>query len=178
MSDRISVDDYFKMPETNLPQELVYGLVREPPAPFYGHQRVVLEIAAALKTHVEAGRVGEICISPIDVVLDEAAALVVQPDIIFVSNERRSIIRDRIWGAPDLVVEVASPGSELRDGMQKLTWYRFYGVKECWLVDPRHSRVDVVDCSSNLRVTFSRESEIVSRVLPDLQLSVARCLGG
>jgi Uma2 family endonuclease len=176
MANRISVDEYFRMPETTKPQELVYGLVREPPAPFYGHQRVVLEIAAALKVHVEAHHLGEVCISPLDVVLDESDALVVQPDVIFVSNERRSIIRDCIWGAPDLVVEVASPGSEQRDSILKLTWYRRYGVRECWLVDPRKSQMEVVDCAGEFRAVLSRGSNVVSRVLPDLELAVARCL--
>ncbi len=176
MSDRISVDAYFKMPETNRPQELVHGMVREPPAPFFGHQRVVLEIAAALKHHVEERALGEVCISPIDVVLDEQDALVVQPDVLFVSNARRPIIRDRIWGAPDLVVEVASIGHELRDSTVKLSWYRRYGVRECWLVDPGKHEIEVVDCASGSRQVFSRGMDVVSGVLPDLRLSVTRCL--
>jgi Uma2 family endonuclease len=103
--------DYFAMPETNQPSELVYGVVREPPAPFYGHQKVVGELFRILKAHAEACDLGDVCISPIDVVLDEHAALVVQPDVIFVAKARSGIIRNQVWGAPDLVADVVSPGA-------------------------------------------------------------------
>jgi Uma2 family endonuclease len=178
MEKRISPDEYFRMPETNRPQELVYGFVREPPAPFFGHQNVVLQIAAALKIHVDAHRLGIVCVSPLDVVLDEPNALVVQPDVIFVSDDRRSIIRDRIWGAPDLVVEVASPGGENRDRTLKLAWYRRYGVRECWLADPRTRQVEVVDCQQDSREVFPSGTIVKSRVLPELQLAVEKYFDG
>ena len=68
-----------------------------------------------------------------------------QPDVLFVSTERKAIIRDQIWGAPDLVVEVLSPGTASHDRTDKLGWYRQYGVRECWLVDPAASRITVFD---------------------------------
>lgn len=55
------------------------------------------------------------CVAPLDVVLDETAALVVQPDVVFISRDRLGIIRNQVWGAPDLVVEVASLGTAERD---------------------------------------------------------------
>ena len=124
--------------------ELVWGVVREPPAPRYGHQTVVTSLSAILHQHVHERRLGVVCVSPIDVVLDAQRALVVQPDLVFVSAARREIVRDQIWGAPDLVVEVASPSSARRDRTVKLGWYRSYGVRECWLVDPVGQSVTVV----------------------------------
>jgi Uma2 family endonuclease len=79
-------------------------------------------------------------------VLDEHAALVVQPDLVFVSRNRAHIIRDRVWGAPDLVVEVLSRRTATHDRTNKLEWYRHYGVRECWLTDPALKSVEVVDC--------------------------------
>ncbi len=61
------------------------------------------------------------------------------------STARLSIIRDQVWGAPDLVVEILSPGTERHDRGDKLGWYRQYGVRECWLVDPRAQGVEVTD---------------------------------
>ena len=61
------------MPETNRPAELVYGFVREPPTPSYGHQTVVGRLFRLLSAHVEERHLGEVCVSPMDVVLDKEA---------------------------------------------------------------------------------------------------------
>src|SRR5439155_13735254 len=104
--DRLSSFSYLRGPETLRRRELVWGMVREPPAPFYYHQRLVTDLTVLLQQHVRTHNLGQVCVSPVDVVLDQVEALVVQPDVIFVSNDRIGIIRDQIWGAPDLVVEV------------------------------------------------------------------------
>jgi Uma2 family endonuclease len=154
--------------------ELVYGIVREPPAPRYGHQSVVTHLGALLDAHVRRFGLGAVCVAPIDVVLDAAAALVVQPDIVFVSAARRDLIRERIWGSPDLVVEVLSPGTARRDRTVKLAWYRRYGVRECWLIDPQNQSVAVVDLQGarKRRRTFSGSLRIQSHVLTDWTVAV------
>ena len=165
----MGVDEYFRMPETLRPMELEFGFVRQPPAPAFGHQSVVTALTALLKTHVDRRGLGVVCVSPIDVVLDRAGALVVQPDIIFVAAGRREIIRDRVWGAPDLVVEVHSPGTKRRDRTKKLHWYRRYGVRECWFVDPVARSIEVLECQAKpiQRTTFAGTERIVSAVLPE-----------
>jgi Uma2 family endonuclease len=175
MEKKIAVDEYFRDPETNRPMELVYGYVREPPAPFFSHQSVVGKLFRLMAQHVEHHRLGVVCVSPLDVVLDSEAALVVQPDILFVAHERLDIVRERIWGAPDLVVEVASPITEHRDRTLKLAWYRRYGVKEYWVVDPRNRRIEIMDGESNALRSFSAHERVVSKVLPDFDVSVAQC---
>jgi Uma2 family endonuclease len=158
--EKLRVDEYFELPETLRPMELVYGVVREPPAPRYGHQNVLTHLGALLDRHVREHALGEVCVAPVDVVLDVDAALVVQPDIIFVSSHRLSIVRD-------LVVEVLSPGTARRDRTTKLGWYRDYGVGECWLVDLRLSHLEVVELGGTGRSTrFSGTENIASRVLP------------
>jgi len=176
MAERISVSKYFQLPETMQPMELVYGVVREPPPPSYGHQAIVTTLVVLLKAHVDREQLGIVCVSPVDVVLDLDKALIVQPDIIFVAEGRRDIIRDRIFGAPDLVIEVLSPGTSQRDRTTKLGWYWEYGVKECWLVDPKERQIEIVylDDPSELRRTFSGEDRIASRVLPEFELEVVK----
>jgi hypothetical protein len=61
-------------------------------------------LTALLDAHVRERDPGVVCVSPVDVVFDARAALVLQPDIVFVARERLGIVRDRIWGAPDLIV--------------------------------------------------------------------------
>ena len=174
MMKRLTVDDYFAGAETLRPTELVYGVVREPPAPHYGHQSIVTRLTALLVGHVRAHQLGVVCTSPIDVVLDAAAALVVQPDLLFITSERSHIIRDRIWGPPDLVVEVLSPATRRRDRTTKLGWYRCYGVRECWLLDPAAGVLDVVGptVGPEDRARFHEEEPIVSTVLPAWTFSV------
>lgn len=102
--------------------------------------------------------------------------LVAQPDVVFISAARQDIIRNQIWGAPDLVVEVLSMGTTLYDRTVKLDWYRRYGVAEYWLVDPIAREVQVVDCRRQdlAQQTFAGKDALRSLVLPRLRLRVAR----
>lgn len=174
---QLTVDQYFQMPETMRPMELVYGVVREPPAPRYGHQSVVTRLTCLLDRHVHEHALGSVCVSPVDVVLDEPAALVVQPDIIFVAQQRLHIVRDRVWGPPDLVVEVLSPRTATRDRITKLCWYSQYGVRECWLVDPRGRSIEVHDLEAGQASPthlFDGDRTIRSSVLAGLALRASQ----
>ena len=169
--------DYLDGEETNRKRKLVYGVLREPPAPFFSHQELVFRVARLLRDHVEPRRLGRVGLAPIDVILDAERALVVQPDVLLVSAERLSIIRDQVWGAPDLVVEVLSIGTESRDRHEKLGgWHRQYGVREYWIVDLANERVTVVDFTAGAPESnvFDRLGTIRSTVLPDLHAEVDR----
>lgn len=176
--EKLSTIEYFRLPESMRPMELVHGYVREPPAPRYGHQSIVTRLTALLDTHVRANALGQVCVSPVDVVLDDIAALVLQPDIIFVSRERLGIIHDRVWGAPDLVVEVLSSQTGKRDRTTKLEWYRRYGVGECWLVHPMQHWIDVEPLSVYAqRGRYSGTLAIRSIVLPTWRMSAEEIFG-
>ena len=174
MSKRIATDEYFRLPETNRPMELAYGYVREPAMPFGDHQLVVVRLCSLLDAHVRERDMGKV-FTPLDVVLDREAALVVQPDLLFISKARLAIVPDRVWGPPDLVVEVASPSTEQHDRTLKAAWYGRYGVKECWLVYPRDRRIEVVDFNANSRESFEGDGRIRSRVLPEFNERAAAC---
>jgi Uma2 family endonuclease len=159
--------------ETNRIRELAMGKVREPPAPFFSHQSLVLKVARVIADHVEPRKLGAVATAPTDVVLDRERALILQPDVLFVATARLGIIRDQVWGPPDLVVEVLSHSTENRDRGEKLGWYRQYGVRECWLVDLYSESITVVDFTGEEpaeRVAKGIDM-IRSTVLPDLQSS-------
>jgi Uma2 family endonuclease len=171
MIARRSTVDYLSGAEELRRQELVWGFVREPPAPFYGHQSIITRTIVLLDQHVRSGGLGRVCVSPIDVVLDAQKALVLQPDVIFVSNANAAIVRDQIWGAPDLVIEVESSGTRRRDRTLKLRWYRKYGVREYWLIDPRGAVITIMALNDGVRVRRQRfrGSQVVrSAVLGEL----------
>ncbi len=171
----MTTSDYLGGEETNRARELAYGVLREPPAPFFSHQQLVFRVARLLEDHAEPRGLGRVGLAPIDVVLDAERALVVQPDVLFVAAARLSIIRNQVWGAPDLVVEVLSPGTESRDRVEKLGWYRQYGIREYWIVDLAGERVTVIDFSAGAIDThvFDRLATIRSRVLPEFQAAVS-----
>jgi Uma2 family endonuclease len=75
-----------------------------------------------------------------------------------------------VWGAPDLVVEVLSVGTEAYDRWQKLPLYRQYGVRECWLVDLHQQSVTIVDFTRSLPETRVAKGidAVRSSVLPEL----------
>jgi Uma2 family endonuclease len=168
-SSSVTTWEYLDSRETNQPRELRYGIVREPPAPFFSHQQVVIKIVRLLADYVESAKLGVIGVAPLDVILDADRALIVQPDVLFVSAERLSIIDKQVWGGPDLVVEVLSAGTAMHDRTKKLGWYRQYGVRECWFVDTSGERLVVVDFTGATPQTreFTRPEVLQSSVLPD-----------
>lgn len=175
MPRKLDVETFLLGPETTRRRELGYGILREPPAPFFPHQRIVTRLAAVLDTHVRQRALGSVCVAPVDVILDAKLGVVAQPEVVFISAARLDMVRNQIWGPPDLVVEVLSAGTARFDRSAKLDWYRRYGILEYWMVDPDSWNIEVVDCPGpdSARV-FTEETTLRSVVLPRLRLRVAR----
>ena len=126
--------DYAALPDDGHRYQLLEGELVMTPSPKARHQQVSLKLAARLLDHVEELGLGEVFDAPLDVTLDERN--VVQPDILFVSKGRAGIRReDRIVGAPDLCVEILSPGTERIDRVRKLELYARFEVTHYWIVD-------------------------------------------
>jgi Uma2 family endonuclease len=177
---RLTTDEYFRTPETLLPQELVYGMVRAAASPTPGHQWVAGRFFLKLTPHVEKLGLGRVYMSPIDVVLDRAADLVVQPDVILISTPRLAIITDRVWGAPDLVIEVLSPRPRIGALGERVEWFARHGVRECWLVHQANCEIEILEFASGA-VTSRRmvdpEERIRSGVLPEFDESPSSIFG-
>ena len=172
--------EYFQTGETVLPRELVYGALRVAESPTVHHQRVVRDITIALHAHVRERMLGEVLPAPMDVILDYDAALVVQPDILYIEASRAYIVEDRVTEAPDLVVEVLSPHPRIGELNERVGWFARYGVRECWLVDLPKRTVAVLTFEGGTTVTrelAARQEPIPSRVLPELDLTPAHIFG-
>ena len=153
--------------------ELLDGELIMVPAPNLKHQRVQLELAAALRRFIRDRALGELFIPACDVVLSEHD--VVQPDLLFVSREREHLLSggQNVQGAPDLVVEILSPGTAERDRGEKLALYGKRGVTECWLVDPVSETVRIHRLQGERLIptrTFGREETLRSPLLGGLAL--------
>ncbi len=135
-----------ELPETNQPIELWDGELVTSPTPTPKHQTIVLRLSHLLDDFVRQNKLGKVFVSPLDVVLSEHR--VIQPDVFFVSNSRKSIIQDRIRGVPDLVFEVISPGTWKRDRVEKKSLYEQVGIPEYWIVDPESRTIEVFALAS------------------------------
>jgi Uma2 family endonuclease len=176
---RMTTEEYLMTPETVLPQELIYGVFRAADAPTPRHQSAVGDFYLALTSHVRERLIGDVWLSPIDVILDEARALVLQPDLLFISNERRHILTDRIHGAPDMVLEVLSPHPRIGRLGERVGWFAKHGVLECWLLHQSKRRLEVVsfgDGAVSARVSFDERAPIRSAVLPEFRQNLASIL--
>jgi Uma2 family endonuclease len=175
----MTTEEYLKTPETVLPQELIYGVIRAAEAPLPRHQAAVADFFRALDAHVGERQLGEMWLSPIDVILDERRALVLQPDLLFISNERRGILTDRIRGAPDMVLEVLSPNPRIGRLDERVGWFAEYGVRECWLLHQSERRLEIVRFAGRAvseRESFDDSMAIRSAVLPDFHLTIGSIL--
>ena len=166
----MTTSEYFRTPETVTPAELIYGTLRVADAPTPRHQSVLLDLGVALRAHVRAKDLGRVWVAPIDVILDRERALIVQPDLIFVSHARLSRVTDRVWGAPDMVLEVLSPNPRIGRFQERVEWFASYGVRECWLVHQFERQLEILSFAKGSvsgRRTFDVDTPIQSNVLPD-----------
>lgn len=146
------------------------------PAPGIPHQRTVFGLANYLDSYIGSAIPGEVFIAPTDVEL--APNVVVQPDVIVVLNDNLAkITQTRIIGSPDLVVEIASPGTEHYDRREKYDAYARAGVSEYWIADPAARTIEVFSLEGGTYYAlgiFQGKDVVHSRVLPSLRVSVER----
>ncbi len=170
-------EDYLKLTDDKR-YELINGRLYEMPAPGFEHQRIISRMLLIMRGFSDKGNLGEVLPAPFDVILSET--VVVQPDILFISNENlKNIKRGRLFGSPDLVVEIVSPTSYVRDRYDKFVLYERYGVKEYWLVYPEHKVVEVWclrDGKYVLHAFAVERGEVSSCVLKGLKVKVEEVL--
>ena len=172
--DILATNEYLQTAETLRVQELIFGTVCVAESPSPKHQDLLLEIAVLLRVFVGQHQVGSVWIAPLDVILDPGRALIVQPDLFFISNQRREIVTDRIWGAPDMVLEVMSPNPRIGVLQERVKWFAQYGVRECWLVHQLTREIEVLQLDPAgvcARQTYRGLDRIESTVLPFFGLS-------
>ncbi len=146
---RTIMEVYKMLPEGTL-AELINGQLFMSPAPTNQHQRILKKIFKVLDSFVEEKNLGEVFLAPSDVYLDQNSNAV-QPDLYFVSKQNKMIIRDTEpnEGAPDLIIELLSPGNTKHDAITKKNLYEKFGVKEYWIVDPATKETTVYQLQNN-----------------------------
>lgn len=155
--------------------ELINGEMIQKSAPSPKHQEVSRNLLFALETFNRQKKIGSIFYAPLDVYFDEYNKP--QPDIVFVSTEKKDIInKDGIKGVPDLIIEIISPSSFFRDRIEKKALYEKMLVHECWLVDPQNETIEIYALKNKQYELISgvttSEGELKSLVFKGLTINV------
>ncbi len=166
--------DYLAIPDDGRRYEIVNGVLLLMPSPSRSHQKTVLEIATYLRTHIQTASLGEVYVGPFDVEL--AHDTVFQPDVLVVLNAGlEKVTEGGVIGAPDLVVEVASPSTAPYDRLSKYEKYAQARVPEYWIVNPEKRTVEMLTLAGTTYRSlgiFEGRATLPSRVIPELPVRV------
>ncbi|MEO8434847.1 MAG: Uma2 family endonuclease [Pyrinomonadaceae bacterium] len=172
----LTVADLDACPEDGNRYELIEGELFVSRAPRLPHQLVLQRLQGAFFNYLESNPIG-LVVPGAGAVFSEYDAVI--PDLVFVRKERwdEIVANDRFVGAPDLVIEVLSPGTEnrQRDLLVKRQLYAKYGVEEYWVVDVESRMVLIHRLAGQTLeeiASLKGDDEITSPILPGLGLSL------
>lgn len=175
LSTKFTYEDLQSIPQDRNRYEIIDGDLLVSPAPVPYHQIILVNLYRDLSAWIEQHGLGEILFAPVDVVFSSSTVL--EPDLIFVSHERLSIIGEKnIGGSPDLVVEILSESTAHVDRGVKLKQYALSGVKEYWMLDPEAKTAEVYKAEENAYQSVGHYTEgqsLTSSLFPGFTLPVA-----
>ena len=175
-SGKFTYDDFLRFPEDGKRHEIIDGEHFVTPSPNTRHQVVVGNLYLALANYLKVRPLGAVFLAPFDVLFSDFD--IVEPDLLYISRERMSILtKQHVRGAPDLVVEVASPGTRRVDELIKRKLYERFDVREYWIVDPG---LDVIKVFHRVDRAFVKAAELsaeagdslTTRLLPQFAIGL------
>ncbi len=167
----ITLEQYEALPE-NVRAEVYDGQIYYMASPSQIHQSILLELSTLINTYIKSKK-GECKVfpAPFDVKLSDRPLTIVQPDIMIVCDKDK-LDGKRCNSAPDFIIEIISPGNPADDYIRKLYYYKNFGVREYWIVDPRRKTVTVNYFEGNmLNIQYSFDSTIKVNIYDDLLIS-------
>jgi Uma2 family endonuclease len=171
----LTYDDYCELPNDHNRYEVLEGELNVTPAPNVKHQTVSSHLHLSLGHHVLANQLGEIYAAPIDVIL--APTTIVQPDLVFIGNDRRGIVTTRaIEGPPSLVIEILSLSTSRTDRTTKAQLYAKHGVPHYWLLDPDQQKIEAYELTGGeykLVLEAQHEQNFDPPLFPGLSVPLA-----
>jgi Uma2 family endonuclease len=171
---RFPAEDIFDAPDDDKRYEVIDGELYVSKAPDWQHQEALMVLTGYLWNYIRPRRLGRLVQSPVGVILSEEDG--VQPDLVYISREREHIIQRRgVYGAPDLLVEVLSPGTKARDRGVKMRRYAASGVPLYWLVDPESETLEayrLVGAGYEQIGIFGRGTTFRPELFPGLEIPI------
>ncbi len=157
---------------TNELSETINGEEIMGSSPFKKHQKVVSNIYFEIRKFLEKQKIGEIFLSPLDVIFEENVNRL-QPDLIYINNENMTIAQDWIRGIPDAVIEIVSKGNFTHDTVIKRNVYEKYKVPEMWLVFPEEECIEIFVIENDRYELYSSAEltgNVSSKVITSLKI--------
>jgi Uma2 family endonuclease len=155
-SVKFTYEDLLNFQDDGKRHEIIDGEHFVTPSPNTKHQAVSTNLAAILWTYLQEHPIGAVFAAPLDVVFSDFD--VVEPDILYISRERAAVLTEKhVRGAPDLVVEILSPGTRKTDEATKRRLYERFDVTEYWVVDPE---LDAIKIYRRVTGAFARVAEL------------------
>ena len=168
---RMSWDEFLEWCDEDTHAEWVAGTVVVHSPPNYRHQDLAVFLTALLRTYTETRRLGVILTAPFQMKLGEVSR---SPDMLFVAAGGRERLKPTYLDGPaDLVVEIVSPDSGVRDRGEKFYEYESAGVREYWLIDPERQQAEFYQLGEDRRyrlVAADEQGRYHSAVLSDFWL--------
>lgn len=172
---RLNYDDYCLLPNNGKRYEIIDGELFVTRSPLWRHQNVLTNLLYYLVDFVKRRDLGKVYPAPFDVVFSQYD--VVEPDILYVSNDRAAVVTEKnVQGAPDLVVEILSESTAKIDRTTKLKLYARYGVAEYWVIDPATCSVEIyrlVPDGYELAAQLNSSQTLTSPLFPGFTLSLS-----
>ena len=170
--------DYLLTPDDER-YELIAGQLIMAPSPIPLHQRISMNFSSLMGPFIKSHGLGELFAAPLEVHFSDVNIL--QPDLLFVSPARAHIITNsNIQGAPDLVIEIASPRTQRRDRTVKRDVYERYGVLEYWMTYPDTRTISVLRLENGRFVDAGRYEygdTLTTPLLPGLVIALSEVFG-
>lgn len=151
--------------------ELLFGRLYVVASPTTRHQAMLMVLSRHFDDIAQACG-GLAYPAPLDVELADHS--IVQPDVIYLSAERLGVAQARrMIGAPDLLVEILSPGTARRDRGEKLMLYAQSGIREYWIADAKTRQIEfLVNEAGRFVVALPVGGQYRSQVLPEVHLDL------
>lgn len=162
--------DYYALPE-DVRAEVFDGNIYYMASPSQVHQTMLTELLVSIRSYLKKkGGDCSVFPAPFDVKLSDTPFTIVQPDIMIVCDKDK-LDGNRCNGAPDFIIEIVSPGNPSDDYIRKLYYYKNYGVREYWIVDPKRKSITVNYFEGNmLSVPYTFDSTIKVNIYDDFYI--------
>lgn len=131
---RVTREEYLDLKEDGFKYDMIDGVLHMSPSAFFEHNDVLSELVSLLRNYLKKNQGGKAVVET-DVYLPDGGD-VLRPDISVILKENYTIIKGHIHGTPDIVVEILSDSTRLRDLGVKSDRYLLNGVTEFWICDP------------------------------------------